>query len=114
MALGWLTKRPVEESVVRAWVRPFLSDRAVRRDTGKVLRGISSRFTLTAAQKLSHFDRPTLMAWAAKDRFFPVRHAERLAELMPDARLELIEDSYTFVPEDQPAALAGMIADFLH
>ncbi len=113
IALGWLTKRPVDDSVVQGWVRPFLSDRRVRRDTGKVLRGISSRFTVTAAQKLSRFDRPTLIAWAPEDRFFPLTHARRLAALIPNAQLELIEDSYTFVPEDQPAVLAELIADFL-
>lgn len=113
IALGWLTKRPVDDSVVQDWIRPFLSNRAVRGDTRKVLRGISSRYTVAAAQKLPGFDRPTLIAWAAEDRFFPLRHAKRLAELLPDSRLELIEDSYTFVPEDQPAVLAQVIADFL-
>ncbi|MDQ3715030.1 MAG: hypothetical protein M3381_03170 [Actinomycetota bacterium] len=113
IALGWLTKRPVDDRVAQGWVRPVLSDRRVRRDTGKVLRGISSRHTMTAAQKLARFDRPTLIAWAPEDRFFPLVHARRLADLIPTARLELIEDSYTFVPEDQPAVLAGLIADFV-
>ena len=49
-ALGWLAKRPVEQNVVESWVRPVLTDRAVRRDTAKVLRGISPRYTQTAAE----------------------------------------------------------------
>lgn len=113
IAFGWLTKRPVDDSVVQDWIRPFLSNRAVRRDTRKVVRGISSRYTVTAAQKLASFDRPTLIAWAPEDRFFPLAHARRLAALIPTARLEVIADSYTFVPEDQPAVLAQVIADFL-
>jgi hypothetical protein len=38
--------------------------------------------------------------------------AGRLAELL-DARLEWVEDSYIYVPEDQPARLAELIADFV-
>ncbi|MGI8721056.1 MAG: alpha/beta fold hydrolase [Geodermatophilaceae bacterium] len=112
IAFGWLAKRPVDQQVMDGWVRPCLSDRAVRRDTGKVLRGISPRFTLAAAEKLAHFDRPTLIAWAPEDRFFPMNHAQRLAKSIPDARLDPILDSYTFVPQDQPARLAELIADF--
>ncbi len=112
IVLGGLTKQPIDDQVVKAWVRPFLTDRGVRRDTRKVLRGISSRYTVAAARKLSSFDRPALIAWVREDRFFPFAHGQRLADLIPNGRLELIEDSYTFVSEDQPAALAELIADF--
>ena len=38
--------------------------------------------------------------------------AERLAQDFPDARIELIEDSYTFVAIDQPARTAELIGQF--
>ena len=85
----------------------------MRRDTAKVLRGAAPRYTLDAAARLSSFPRPALIAWARRDRFFPYEHAERLATIIPDCRLEPIEDSYTFVPEDQPERLASLIADFV-
>ena len=50
--------------------------------------------------------------WADKERFFPREHAERLAQLLPDARLETIEGSRTFVPLDQPERLARLVAEF--
>ena len=53
-----------------------------------------------------------LVAWAPEDRFFKLRYGERLAKDFPNARLELIEDSYTFVPIDQPARTAELIAAF--
>jgi hypothetical protein len=31
---------------------------------------------------------------------------------LPDGRLELIADAYSFTPEDQSAALAGALAKF--
>lgn len=51
--------------------------------------------------------------WAKEEKFFPVEAARRLAESMPDARLELVDDSYTFIPEDQPERLAQLIGEFV-
>ncbi len=78
-----------------------------------MLRGISNRQTIEAAERLRNFDRPTLIAWAPEDRFFKLRFAERLASDIPNARLVRIEDSLTFVPEDQPERLAEEIAGFI-
>lgn len=113
IAFGWLTKRPIERDLVDSYVRPIRFDRAVRRDLRKILRGISPRYTLEAAEKLAGFDRPALIVWAREDRLFPHEHAEKLAATLPNARLETVEDSYSFVPEDQPEALARAIAGFV-
>jgi pimeloyl-ACP methyl ester carboxylesterase len=110
-AYGRLIKRDFAGAPTREWVQPYLSDRGVRRDTAKVLRGIHPRYTNEAAEKLRSFGRPALLAWAPEDRFFKVSFAERLADTI-NARLELIDDSYTFVPEDQPERLAETIASF--
>jgi pimeloyl-ACP methyl ester carboxylesterase len=113
LAYGWLTKRPVPPEILERWVKPLRADRGVRRDAGKVLRGMSKRYTLEAAEGLLDFDRPTLIAWAPEDRFFKLRLGERLAEVIPDARLVRIDDSYTFISEDQPERLASAIAEFI-
>jgi pimeloyl-ACP methyl ester carboxylesterase len=76
----------------------------------KVLRGVDPKYTLEAAEKLRDFRSPALLAWASEDRFFPPEHAERLAKIIPDARVEWIDDSYSFVSEDQPGRLAELIA----
>jgi pimeloyl-ACP methyl ester carboxylesterase len=113
LAYGWLTKRPIPDQVLDRWTEPIRLDRAVRRDAGKLLRGISKRYTLEAAEKLRDFDRPTLIAWAPEDRFFKLTYGERLAEAIPDARLVRIDDSRTFVSEDQPERLAELIGGFV-
>ncbi len=114
LGFGLLTKRrPVDDEALRGYLAPFLADHRVRRDALKVLRGISSRQTIEAAERLRDFDRPTLIAWAPEDRFFKLRFAERLASDIPNARLVRIEDSLTFVPEDQPERLADEIAGFI-
>jgi pimeloyl-ACP methyl ester carboxylesterase len=112
LAYGWLMKRRPPNDVTAAWVRPCQTDKGVRRDTAKLLKGIDSRYTTEAAGRLPQFDRPVLIAWAPEDRFFPIEHARRLAELFPDARIEEIADSWTFVPEDQPERLAALVEEF--
>jgi pimeloyl-ACP methyl ester carboxylesterase len=112
LAFGWLTKRRLPNDVTAAWLRPAQTDKGVRRDIRRLLKGVDSRYTLEAAEKLRGFDRPVLIAWAPEDRFFPLEHARRLAELLPDARVEEVPDSYTFVSEDQPELVAGLIGEF--
>src|SRR5204863_4168970 len=93
-------------------VRPALDDRRIRGDVQHFTRHIDKRLTLDAAARLGEFDRPVLLAWSAEDRFFKIAFAERLAAVFPDARLEPIADASTFLPEDQPDVLAGLIAEF--
>ena len=75
-------------------------------------RAIDKRYTLEAAERFPRFDKPVLLAWAPEDRFFKLRYAERMKAAFPNARLELIENSYTFVPIDQPIRTAELIASF--
>ena len=112
-AFGWLTVRPVDDERVQAWIRPAREDAGVRRDLGKVLRGISTRYTLRAAEQLREFDRPALLAWGRRDRFFRPSYAERLAADIPGAQLVWLEDAATFVAVDAPEQLAELIVDFV-
>ena len=112
MTFRWLSKRPLDPRIMQAFLRPARSDRRIRRELAAILRAITNRYTLTAAQRFGEFDKPVLVAWATEDRLFPFRHAERLADAFPNARLERIQDSYTFVSIDQPERTADLIASF--
>ena len=57
---------------------------------------MDDELTLEAAARLGEFDKPALIAWATDDAFFPVEHASRLAALLPQGHVELIEGSRTF------------------
>jgi pimeloyl-ACP methyl ester carboxylesterase len=99
--------------LLESWARPGITDKAIRRDIGKVSRGMNKRHTLEAAERLRGSGFPLLLAWAPGDRFFPISHAERLAgEVGGDAKLVRIPDAATFVPFDQPDRVAAAIADF--
>jgi pimeloyl-ACP methyl ester carboxylesterase len=112
IAFGWLAKHGIDDEASESYVRPSLESRAVRRDAGKVMKGLDKKYTLDAAERARDFDRPVLIVWSPEKAFFPWEHAQRLAERFPNARLERVEDSYTFVPEDQPGRLAELIAAF--
>jgi pimeloyl-ACP methyl ester carboxylesterase len=112
LAYGWLAKRGIDDDISDSWLRAALSSKDVRREIAAVLTGMSKDYTLQAAARFGEFTKPVLIAWAPEDRFFQLRYAERLASAFPNARLERIEDSYTFVPLDQPVRTADLIADF--
>jgi pimeloyl-ACP methyl ester carboxylesterase len=113
IAFGWLTNKPIERDAEDSYALPALSRPDIRRDLARVVRGLGPRYTLEAAERLRSFDHPVLIAWSSDDRFFPPEHAERLAAILPNARLEWIDGARTFSPEDQPERLAELIADFI-
>jgi pimeloyl-ACP methyl ester carboxylesterase len=112
LAFGWLCKHGIDRAAAESYLRPVVSSGAVRRDLAKVMKGIRPEHTIAAARRLGDFQRPVLMVWTKEKDFFPVEHGERLARDFPNARLEWVEDSYTFVPEDQPQRLAELTAAF--
>ena len=105
------TKLP--RDVLDSFARPFIEDKGVRRDATKVLKGISKRYTIEAAERFGAFDKPVLIAWGTDDRFFKPKYGEQLARDFPNSRLERIAGSKTFVPIDKPAELADAIKRFV-
>jgi pimeloyl-ACP methyl ester carboxylesterase len=106
------SKNPIPADLVASWMEPGLHDPDVKRDVKKVTAGMNKRYTLEAAAKLRGSDLPILLTWAPGDKFFPIKYAQRLTGEVPNARLVEVSDSKTFVPLDQPAQLADLIADF--
>jgi len=112
-AFGWMTKRPLPDDVIDAWLKPALTQKAIRRDVAKYARSARKQQMVEATERLRSFDRPVLIVWATEDRIMPPEHGRRLTDLIPDARLVEIDDSYTLIPEDQPARLATAIREFV-
>jgi pimeloyl-ACP methyl ester carboxylesterase len=112
IAFGKLTKRPIPREVTDVWVKATARF-PIRRDLARFLRQIKRRYTLDAARKLRDFNKPALIVWPKDDPVFKFRNAQRLAQILPQAKLVTIEDSYGFVPEDQPERLATEIREFL-
>ncbi len=64
------------------------------------------------ASLIDDFERQVLFAWSPEDQVFPLANAQRYAGDLHDGRVALIEDAYSFTPEDRPEALAETIARF--
>jgi pimeloyl-ACP methyl ester carboxylesterase len=111
--LGVLTKYPVPDEVLDDWMRPLLTNPAIRDDLRRYLLAGGKQDMLDAADALRGFDRPALVVWADEDKMMPRSHGPRLAELLPQGRLLEVADSRTLVPEDQPGVLAGALRDFV-
>lgn len=114
LLIGVAAKRPVEQQAMQSYMQPITSNKAVRRDFGKLLRGISTRYTNVAASKFGNFDKPVLLVWATEDFLFPTKYAERLQRAFPHATLKYVQDSYAFISEDQPEQLVQYIEEFMH
>jgi pimeloyl-ACP methyl ester carboxylesterase len=112
---GWMAKRPIPPAITDAWLHPLLTQPAVRRDLAKYLRDSAKDpgVLVAAAEGLRGFERPALVVWVAEDRVMPPAHGRRLAELLPHGQLLEVPDSYTLIPEDQPAALAHAVSQFV-
>jgi pimeloyl-ACP methyl ester carboxylesterase len=111
-AYGWLTHGDLPHDLIDKWVAAYFADKGVRRDLRRLTAAMGDdAFMNQIAAELAGFTRPALMAWAADDKFFPAEHAQRLAAILPDARVHLITGSRTWVMRDQPERTAQLIGE---
>ncbi len=113
MTFGWMAKRPIPKEIRMSWITGIRRQRGVRRDVAAYVRSSDYTGLEQAAKELAHFDRPTLVLWAAEDRVMPPEHGRRLAEIIPDASLVELDDCYTLLPLDRPDEVAANIADLV-
>lgn len=111
---GAMSKQGVPDELMRDWLAP-LARREIRRDLAKYAGDARQgrRDMLAATSALSSFAGPVLVVWASEDRLMPRAHGRRLADAFPNGQLVEIADSYTLIPEDQPAKLTQHIRAFL-
>jgi pimeloyl-ACP methyl ester carboxylesterase len=112
IAYGGLA-REIPDEVTAAWVEPARTDARVRGDLATFLRAMDKSITREAAERLPTLTIPSIVAWGQDDRFFSRELGQRLAATLPNARLEPIANSRTFVSEDEPDALAALIRGFV-
>ncbi len=110
-AYGALAHADIDD-LTAEWVKPALTDRRIREDLRRLTASLSRQSTERAAARLAQFKQPALIAWSADDAFFPLEDGQRLAAVLPNSRLEIIEHAKTFSMIDQPDTLAEAIAAF--
>jgi pimeloyl-ACP methyl ester carboxylesterase len=107
-----VTKQPLPHEIADSYLLPSRNSAAIRADLRRFLRDIHKRHTLAAARSFGEWDLPVLLAWAPEDKVFRLDFAQRLAHDLPHATLRTIEDSLTFIAEDQPELLSQLIVEF--
>jgi pimeloyl-ACP methyl ester carboxylesterase len=98
------------DALTREWVRTTRSNPAIAEDLRQFTLSLRTEVTTGVAARLPDFDKPTLIAWSADDVFFERSDGERLAEIIPHARLELIDGARTFSMVDRPDRLADLLS----
>lgn len=57
---------------------------------------------------------PTLLIWGENDTATPLSDGQRLAQLIPNAKLEIIEGAGHFVHQEKPKEVAELIKEFVN
>lgn len=64
-------------------------------------------------ERLPEIACPTLIVWGDSDRLIPVRDADVFAELIPDSRKVVFQDTGHVAMLERPAAFNSLLSDFL-
>jgi pimeloyl-ACP methyl ester carboxylesterase len=92
---------------------PARRDYRVAGDLVAAQAGFRPQLLIDAATAIPGFDRPVLLIWGESCQFFPITGAQRLASEFPRATLVSVPGAKTWVPIDNPAAVADAIAKFV-
>ncbi|MED5813923.1 alpha/beta hydrolase [Mycolicibacterium sp. 050232] len=98
------------DALTREWVRTALSNPAIAEDLRQFTLSLRTEVTTKVAARLPEFDKPTLIAWSADDVFFELGDGRRLADIIPNARFEVIDGARTFSMVDRPDRLADLLS----
>jgi 3-oxoadipate enol-lactonase len=100
---------PASADVIAEWWRRLRgSSRSAIR---KAVIGVARRAALDG--EIGRITLPTLVVVGADDRATPPAHAERIAALIPGARLRVVADCGHSSTLEQPAVVSTLLAEFL-
>jgi pimeloyl-ACP methyl ester carboxylesterase len=105
--------RELDSERAESFFAPLRRDPLVADDLVAAMAGFRPQLLLDAAAAIPQFNRPTLLIWGDSCDFFPMEHAQRLASDFPRATLHTVRGAKTWVPIDNPAAVADAIAAFV-
>jgi pimeloyl-ACP methyl ester carboxylesterase len=103
----------LDDERIESFSGPARRDHRISADLVAALAGERPRLLIEAAEAIPRFDRPVLVIWGDACDFFPIAQARRLASDFPRATLVPVPGAKTWVPVDNPAAVAGAIVSFV-
>lgn len=114
LAARWLPPMVWEGNQSDADLMRRLTDMVLAKDADLHARQIKALVDRPdAASYLAEIRCPVLLVVGRDDQWSPVSQHEDMLALLPDARLEIVENAGHFAPVEQPDIVAGLLADFL-
>ena len=101
----------MSDSELEPYLRPWLGSSGQAAYYRQVAQ-FDERYTREIEPRYSDIQTPTLVLWGEQDGWLAPEFGRRLAEAIPNARLEMIAEAGHFAPEDQPQAIAAQLAAF--
>lgn len=99
---------------IREYLRPMRESREGRLRFREFLLAGDCRYTELAVAGLQKFDKPTLIVWAADDKYLSPSWGRKLFEDIPGAeRFELVPFCGHFWQEERPSEFASIMGEFL-
>ena len=108
-----VTATGLDHGRAESFFGPARRDPQVAGDLVAAMAGFRPQLLLDAAGAIPRFDRPVLLIWGDSCDFFPMTHARRLASDFPRATLVSVPGAKTWVPVDNPAAVADALIEFV-
>ncbi len=105
--------RALDDERAESFFGPAVRDRRVADDLVAAFAGFRPQVLVDAAEAIPRFDRPVLLIWGESCDFFPMADARRLASEFPSATLVPVPGAKTWIPIDDPGAVADAIAGFV-
>ncbi|MDF0531770.1 alpha/beta hydrolase [Tsukamurella sp. 8F] len=99
----------IDPEMTESWVRPLLTDPAVRDDLAALLNNLEPRELASITPRMRDFGKPVTLVWGMDDRCFTPELGRRLADAFGNAEFVEVPDARTFVCIDRPDAVVGAI-----
>ncbi len=114
LVMGLLSLNITTDELYYLYLNNFIQDKRIRANFASAAKEWSPAYTLAAAEKLTDFTKPVLILWGNKDvKLFPLKMGEALKSIFRDATLIEINNSRTYIQEDQPEETSKQILDFI-
>jgi pimeloyl-ACP methyl ester carboxylesterase len=110
---GYQEPKALSEDLFRCWLEPLASTRERARESQRWIAALRSRDLLAVEPDLARLHVPTLIVWGTGDRFFNVKWAYWLHELIPGANQVVeVPGAKLFFPDERPDELVGPLRAF--
>jgi len=104
----------LDRRAIVEFLRPVRGNRRRRKGFRRFLLAGDSRYTMAAVPGLKQFLKPTLVIWAADDRYLSPSYGVKLKEEIPGAEaFHLVPFCGHFWQEEKPAEFASLMKPFL-